>query len=789
MVNIEIDGKELAAREGAMIIEAADDAGIYIPRFCYHKKLSIAANCRMCLIEVEKVGKALPACATPITDGMKINTRSDKAIEAQKSVMEFLLINHPLDCPICDQGGECELQDIAMGYGGDVSVYAEKKRVVENKDFGPLISGDMTRCIHCTRCVRFGEEVAGIKEMGATGRGEHMEIGTYVQLSISSEMSGNIIDLCPVGALTAKPSRFSARAWEMEQRESVASHDCMGSNILVHTFRNQVVRVAPKENEEINETWLSDRDRFSYEGLNSSERLTAPMVKENGEWKEVSWDIALHKAIGGVSKLLSEKGVDQLGAISSSSATTEEQYLLQKLLREIGTGNVDHRTSQVDFSDQDDEPVFPWLGQSIQDLEKNTAILLVGSNVRSDQPIAAHRIRQAALHGANIMAVNQVDYDFNFPLSVKKISSPRKLLGELGAILKAVCKATSSEIPTGLDELLSDIEIDETYKKVARHLLDADSATVILGHDAIGHSHFSSLRAIAGQIAKLTSSKLSYLSDGCNSAGACIAGAVPHRAAAGSDAAVKGKNLTEMFDSGLAGYILHGVEPEEDCADASRAIKAMEAADFVVVMSAFSSDKMKEYADVILPVTPSTETSGTFVNAEGRWQSFEAVVAPLGDARPAWKVLRVLGNLFECDGFEYVSSVEVRDELKALAENIAPSNEMKWECPTTLSIDSAGIESITDYSMYASDGLVRRASSLQQVGKMHQMAIRVNQALAASAGLTGGEQATATKNNVELTLPLVIDDRVPDGSVLIPGTAPESLMHGTGAGEVTLSRV
>ena len=748
MVNIEIDGKQLAAREGAMIIEAADDAGIYIPRFCYHKKLSIAANCRMCLIEVEKVGKALPACATPITDGMKINTRSAKAIEAQKSVMEFLLINHPLDCPICDQGGECELQDIAMGYGSDVSVYSENKRVVENKDFGPLISGDMTRCIHCTRCVRFGEEIAGIKELGATGRGEHMEIGTYVQHGISSELSGNVIDLCPVGALTSKPNRFKARAWEVVQRESIAPHDCMGSNIRVHTFRNQVVRVVPKENEEINETWLSDRDRFSYEGLNSSERLTSPIVKENGEWKEVDWDTALHKVIGGISKILSEKGVDQLGAISSPSATTEEQYLLQKLLREIGSGNVDHRINQLDFSDQNDEPLFPWLGQSIQDIENNDAILLVGSNVRKDQPIAGHRVRTAALQGAAVMAVNPVDYDFNFPLVAEKISSATQLLNDLAAILKAVCKISAATAPAGLADLLTDIAADDAHESIARHLHDAQNAAVIMGLDTFAHPRFSDIRAIAGQIAKLTNSKLCYLSNGCNSAGASLAGAVPHRDAAGATASVKGKNIGEMFDAKLAAYMLMGVEPELDCVDSKRALEAMNAAQFIVVLNSFASDKMKEYADVILPISPFSETSGTFVNAEGRWQSFEGVVAPLGDTRPAWKVLRVLGNWFECDGFEYVSSNEIRDELKALTEKASLSNEMEWRCPSTLTTASQGIEGIADRSMYAVDGLVRRASSLQQVARAEQAALREDQSM---------------------------------------GSTTEPLVHGADAGEVTLS--
>lgn len=783
MVNVEIDGKQLKVEEGAMVIEAADDAGIYIPRFCYHKKLSIAANCRMCLVDVEKVGKALPACATPVTDGMKISTRSEKAIEAQKSVMEFLLINHPLDCPICDQGGECELQDIAMGYGGDVSVYAEKKRVVVNKNFGPLISGDMTRCIHCTRCVRFGEEVAGIKELGATGRGEHMEIGTYVQLSLTSEMSGNVIDLCPVGALTAKPSRFSARAWEMVQRESIAPHDCMGSNVLLHTFRNRVVRAVPKENENINETWLSDRDRFSYEGLNSDERLTVPMVKTDGQWQEVDWDTALHKVVGGISKVLSEQGGEQLGAIASPSSTIEELFLLQKMMRSVGSGNIDHRIGQVDFSDQDDEPVFPWLGQSIQDLENNDAILLVGSDIRHDQPIAGHRVRKASLAGARVMAINPVDYDFNFPLAARKIVSPAKLLQELGAVLKALADLSNESLPAGLDSLLANIAIVDTHEKIARELQETENSSVILGLDAIAHPQFSSLRAIAGQIAKLSSSKVCYLSNGSNSAGAALAGAVPHRGPAGESTTVQGKSVTEMFADKLTAYILLGVEAELDCVTSTAATEALSQAQFVVSMNAFVNDAIKEHADVLLPIAPFSETSGTFVNAAGSWQSFDGVVEPLAEARPAWKVLRVLGNLFECAGFEYVTSREIMHEVKALAADVSPMNDMPWKCPVSLQADTQGYESIADRSMYAGDCLVRRAGSLQNVSKARQMAIRVNQTMATQAGLTNGEQVMARKNDVELTLPVVIDDRVPDDGVLLSAHLPQS------AGEVTLSRV
>lgn len=788
MVHIEIDGKQLAVREGVMLIEAADEAGIYIPRFCYHKKLSIAANCRMCLVEVEKVAKPLPACATPVTDGMKIFTRSPRAIAAQKGVMEFLLINHPLDCPICDQGGECELQDIAMEYGNDVSAYSETKRAVEHKDFGPLIAGEMTRCIHCTRCVRFGEEIAGIREMGATGRGEHMEIGTFVKMSLSSELSGNIIDLCPVGALTSKPYRFTARAWEMKQHDSIAPHDCLGSNLHIHTFRNRVVRVVPRENEQINETWLSDRDRFSYEGLNSEERVTTPMVKIDGEWQETDWDTALHKVADELTIISKGTNANQLGAIASPSSTLEELYLLQKLMRGIGSDNIDHRISQLDFSDQNEVSAFPWLGQSITDLEKNDACLLVGSNIRFDQPIAGHRIRKAARMGADIMCINSVDYDFHFPIAAKRIVSPNKILNELAGVLKALATSGSSEIPGDLESLLKSVEVNDVHTTIATRLKAGDQSSILLGLDAMGHTQLAGLRAVASQIAKLSNSKLGFLTDGSNSAGAWLAGAVPHRGTAGQTAAKQGMTTSDMFNNNLAGYVLLGVEPEIDCGESQAALEAMKQARFVVSLNAFISDTMKEYADVILPISPFTETSGTYVNAEGRWQSFEGVVEPLGDARPAWKILRVLGNLLDCDDFDYINTHEIRDEVKALNGDIAPSNDMTWKCPETLTIDTQGIESIADRPVYSTDGLVRRAESLQEVVEYHS-AIRINSSVAQKAGLSDGESALAKKAEFEITLPVIIDDRVPDETALVPSNLSGEVVCGSKSSEITLSRL
>ncbi len=707
MVNIEIDGKKIHAREGSMVIEAADDAGINIPRFCYHKKLSIAANCRMCLVEVEKAAKPLPACATPVTDGMKVFTRSAKAVAAQKGVMEFLLINHPLDCPICDQGGECELQDVALTYGSDVSKYSESKRVLPSKDFGPLIGGDMTRCIHCTRCVRFGIEIAGVYELGTIGRGEHMEIGTFVQHSLSSELSGNIIDLCPVGALTSKPFRYVARAWELVQRDSVAPHDCVGSNIHVHVKGDRVVRVVPRENEEINETWLSDRDRFSYEGLNSADRVQVPMIKVEGEWQETDWETALHRAVDG----LKQVGSDDIGALASPLSTLEELYLLQKLMREIGCGNIDHRLKQTDFSDQQEAPAFPWLGQAIGDLEGNDAVLLIGADLCKDQPIIGHRLRKAALSGGRISSVNPADFSYHFPRLASRVAS--NMLAELVAIAQALLDETGKAAPEEFATLSKAVEVTDAQKQIAESLLKGQSSSVLMGEAAINDAQFSAIRSIATLIAELSDSRPGYLPAGGNGAGAWQAGALPHRKAGGRPASVNGKNVAQMLQSEMKAYLLLNTEPEVDCADTDAARKAMQKAQFVVSLSPYASEAVMAYADVILPVSPFTETSGTFVNVEGRWQSFEGVVPPLGESRPAWKVLRVLGNLFNCDGFDFVESSEVLAEISTAAGDMGRDNSISWRCPASLG-SASEYRAAADY---AGDGIVRRAESLQAVAQ------------------------------------------------------------------------
>jgi len=769
MASIEIDGKKLEARDGAMVIEAADEAGIYIPRFCYHKKLSIAANCRMCLIEVEKAAKPLPACATPVTDGMKIFTKSKKAIDAQKGVMEFLLINHPLDCPICDQGGECELQDIAVGYGNDVSKFEEKKRVVRDKDLGPLIATDMTRCIHCTRCVRFGTEIAGIRELGATGRGEHMEIGTYVTRNVTSEMSGNVIDLCPVGALTSKPFRFSARSWEMMERDSIAPHDCIGSNLQVHVRNGkEVIRIVPRENEAINETWISDRDRFSYEALNSDERLKSPLIKVDGAWKETDWETALQATVSGINRVIAESGAEKFGALASPTATVEELYLLQKLMRQLRIPNIDHRIRQTDFAQSEEDSVYPWLGQAIQDLENNEAVLLVGSNIRKDQPIAAHRFRKACHTGLKLMHLNAVDYEFYMPVEEKIVVSPAAFSRELAGIAKVLLKVTGQPVPASFDKLGANVKVTSKQQQIAEQLHNGSTSSVLLGPQAINNPQASTIRMLANLIATLSQSHFGYLPEGGNNAGAWITGTVPHRVAGGDSNETPGLNAMEMLDKGMNGYLLLNVEPDLESAIPAHAKESLGNAEFVVALSYFGSDNIKQYADVILPIAPFTETSGTFINAEGVWQSFTGVVAPLGDARPAWKVFRVLGNLFDCDGFDYLASEDVLKEVKDKAGSIVANNNIEWRCPESLgSGDSTDIVRISELQVYVGDSLQRRAHALQSTFDADTAAIRLNKKLADSIGLSDGANAVAAQNGTKVTLPVIIDDHVADFSVLI----------------------
>ena len=773
-VNIEIDGKKVEARNGLMLIEAADEAGIDIPRFCYHKKLSIAANCRMCLVEVEKAAKPLPACATPVTDGMRIFTRSPRAINAQKGVMEFLLINHPLDCPICDQGGECELQDIAVNYGNSESKFRENKRIVTDKDIGPLIATDMTRCIHCTRCVRFGDEIAGIREIGSTGRGEHMEIGTYVAGSVTSEVSGNVIDLCPVGALTSKPYRYSARAWELTVAPAIAAHDCLGSNTLVHSRNNEVLRVVPRDNEAINESWISDRDRFSYEGANSDERLTTPMIKVDGEWQEADWNTALENASRGVQSVVDASGAEQLGCLVSPNATVEELYLAQKLMRGLGSHNIDHRLRQNDFVDQDGAPPFPYLGLPIEELEQLDGGLLIGSNLRKDQPIAALKLRAASLNGAQFCTLNAVDYDFNFTVLSSVVVVPSKMVASLASVAKSLLEITGNVASGVAAEIILEASVDDASKAVAESLHSSNKSVVILGSYASHHPQASTLRALANVIAEESTSSLGLLSDGCNGSGAWLAGAVPHRLAAGKKSPSLGLNAESMLSKPRKGYLLLGIEPSLDCANGIAAEQAIATADYTVALTAYRSASLEACADVLLPITPLTETSGSLVNVEGCMQSFSAAVMPKGESRPAWKVLRVLGNIFDIEGFEYLSSSDVNQELQAMISNVKPASQTVSALSGDVAV-AEGLQRISECAIYSGDAQIRRSASLQLTRDgLESSAVQLNSATAEKSGVLDCTHLRLKQGDVEIDMPMVINDRVADGALLVYSGLPQT---------------
>jgi len=804
-VTITVDGQELQAPKGAMLIEVTDKADIHVPRFCYHEKLSVAANCRMCLVEVEKSPKPLPACATPVMDGMVVHTQSAFAKKAQQSVMEFLLINHPLDCPICDQGGECELQDIAMGYGQDVSQYVEGKRVVFDKDIGPLITTELTRCIHCTRCVRFGAEIAGIRELGMTARGENARIATYIEQAVSSEMSGNVIDICPVGALTAKPSRFKARAWEMMQHASIAPHDCVGSNIYVHTLRGEVIRVVPRDNEAINEAWISDRDRFSYEGLNSDDRLTSPMIKQSGEWKKVDWDTALAFARDGIQSALPENSDTETGeseqgekveeksssnfcTLVSPSTTLEEMYLAQKLTRLLGSNNIDHRLRQCDFSDQQNAPVMPWLGQSIEDLEKLDAALLIGSNVRKEQPLISHRLRKAAVYNnANISFINTRNYGFNFPVENNISVAQQNLVSELAALAAAAYKASGNKAPAQLKNVLAGAKPGAVHKEIVEQLKSGEKSTVLLGSQTIMHPELSSLRALAAVIAEETNSVFAYLSDSGNTAGAWLAGVVPHRGPAGAEVESPGFDTGQIVEN-LTAALLVNVEPDTDVVQSHKLLQALGKADTVVAITAYNTPVLQQCASVLLPCAEFAETSGTRVNAEGFWQSFNGVCLPLGEARPAWKILRVLGNLLNLDGFNYNSSEEVRDELRTMCKNIELDNTISGTNNLQKKESNGTMKRSGDVPIYAGDALLRRATSLQNTHDAVSISASINSADAEKLGLVDSESVFVKQGDTSAQLTLHIDDSIPAGNCWIPLAVKGNELLGDAFGEVVLEK-
>lgn len=765
-----------------MIIQAADEAGIDIPRFCYHKKLSISANCRMCLVEVDKARKALPACATPVTEGMKVFTHSKTAVAAQRGVMEFLLINHPLDCPVCDQGGECELQDLSMGYGPGVSRFCEGKRVVKDKDIGPLINTDMTRCIQCTRCVRFGQEVAGIKELGATGRGEHMEIGTYIESSLVSELSGNIIDLCPVGALTSKPFRYKARAWELTAHPSVASHDAVGSHIEFHTRRNEVMRVVPRDNDQINESWISDRDRFSYLALNHEQRATEPMIKTNGQWQKTDWQTALQAAIDGLNTIKAKHGVEQLAGLISPNASLEEAYLFQKWLRGMGINNIDHRLREQDFSDQGCE--YNPEHWCLSDIEQSDNIVLIGCNVRAEQPIIAHRIRQAATQGTNVTDINFFASDLLMPVTNRITANTQEMLKNLAGIAKALM--TSDDVDNDWSQLLSDTTVSEQQQTIATQLANAKQATLFVGALANQHPQAAKIRSLVQLIAQLSDSHLIVLPT-ANASAASLAGAIPYQNGIKTEKeAQPGLNSQQIWQQRLRAYVLFGIEPEFDTADPAQAQESLHDASFVVSINSFVSDAISSYADVILPLASFAETSGTFIGVDKQWQSFTGAVMPKGESRPGWKVLRVLANIAKITGIEFVSSQDVRDEVQDLL-NLQSAKTLKQHVPENLDSEME-LMAISEVPMYQVDSMVRRSEALQQTpDNLQSKNVRINSREAARYGLTELDTVTLSQNDKQLTVPLELDDAIADGCIYMATGLNETAQLATAFEAVTIS--
>ena len=767
MVEIEIDGKKVEVPAGSMVMDAANKLGTYIPHFCYHKKLSIAANCRMCLVEVEKAPKPLPACATPVSAGMIVRSSSDKAVQAQKSVMEFLLINHPLDCPICDQGGECQLQDLAVGYGKGESRYEEDKRVVAPKDAGPLVSmQEMARCIQCTRCVRFGQEVAGVMELGMIGRGEHSEITAFVGQTVNSEMSGNMIDLCPVGALTSKPFRYSARTWELSRRKSVSPHDGLGANLIVQVKGGKVKRVLPLENDAVNECWISDKDRFSYEGLDTADRLTQPMLKQGGEWKEVDWQTALEYVAHGLKNIKHEHGANALAAVATQHSTLEELHLLQKLTRALGSDSVDTRLRQSDFS----LDVTPWLGMSITDFGKLNRAFVIGSFLRKDHPLLATRLRTAIKSGTQLSILHAADDDLLMNVANKLIVAPSEWLSALSQVVVAVAKAKEIAAPAGFEG----VQASDAAAAIAASLLSGESKGVFLGNAATQHPQAAALHAAAQWIAEQTGAKLGYLTEAANTVGSYIVNANGGKA--------------PVFTEPKQAYLLLNAEPELDAYNPQAAVAALKKAEMVVVMSAYKHGM--DYADVLLPISPFSETSGTFVNAEGRAQSFNGTVKPLLETRPAWKVLRVLGNVLGLQGFDYDTSEAIRDEVlgAGVTDVSAKLNNVSKLPLTAATAVSTGTERIADVPIYFADAIVRRAESLQKMADAAAPKAHLSTALAQQLGVAAGDKVKVTQGSGSAILVAAVDAKLPANAVRVAAAHASTAALGGMFGSITVEK-
>ena len=781
-VNIEIDGQAMEVPKNSMIIEATDKAGISIPRFCYHSKLSIAANCRMCLVDVEKAPKPMPACATPVMDGMKIYTHSRRAIDAQHGVMEFLLINHPLDCPVCDQGGECELQDLAMGYGRSVSRFSERKRVVEDHDIGSLVQTDLTRCIQCTRCVRFLDEIAGTNELGMFGRGDRSEIGTSLAQGIDSELSGNVIDLCPVGALTNKPFRFSARAWELMARPSLAAHDGVGSKLWYHTRRGDVMRAVPRESESTNETWLSDRDRYSHFGLNAEDRVLEPMIKVDGKWANVTWDEGIRAASVALRSTVTEHGGASLGVLMSPSLSTEEYFLAQRMAGGLDCLNIDHRLREQDFSDDGARNQKTAFSAPMSAIDDANAIFLIGSNIRHEAPILGQRVRKAWRKGAQVAVLNPVDWNLHFSVVNKIISAPQNLVTELAALALAVADTCDKVIPASLQAALSGVQVSDSHTAIAEMLNSDGKKSIILGQSAMAHEQASWLRQLSGWIAQASGADLNLVPHGANSTGAAMAGALP-KFAGNTDS---GLNCRDMLTTPLKAYLLWDIEPEFDLANPLLAKNALAAAETVVAVASFAGEGLKASADVILPLAPLAESEGLFFTYDGQSIAAEPAVKPAGQARPGWKILRRLGASLEVDGFSQVDLDSVRTEL--LLE-INQGDETTGSIDLAAPVSGGDLYRVGEVAIYAVDALCRRSEYLQDTVHAQSAYVGLNPDDAGSRGLVEGHEVKVSQGTENITLPVRICSELPAGAVWVKSATDTSSALGDSFGPISVEAV
>jgi NADH-quinone oxidoreductase subunit G len=771
MVNIEIDGKAVQVPPGSTVMDAANQVGAYVPHFCYHKKLSIAANCRMCLVQVEKAPKPLPACATPVTEGMKVFTASDYAKNAQKSVMEFLLINHPLDCPICDQGGECQLQDLAVGYGKSESRYEEEKRVVFVKNIGPLVSAEeMSRCIQCTRCVRFGQEVAGIMELGMGGRGEHSEILSFVGKSVDSELSGNMIDVCPVGALTSKPFRYSARTWELQRRKTVSPHDGLNANLQVQVKNDRVMRVLPRDNEAVNECWISDRDRFSYEGLYAEDRLTAPMVKTDGVWHQTSWQDALTAAAHAISATVKEHGGNELAILMGPHSTLEESFLAKQIAKTLGSDSIDHRLRVTDAA-LDQAGGVPWLGLKVSEFAAVDRFLVVGSSLRQEQPLIASRIRGRVKKGAMLSVISSVDDDLLCPVAAKAVAKPSAMRATLAGVVVALAKRLEKTVAA------LDVTPSAEAEQIAASLASGKRVAVLLGDMAISSADASQLEALAAMIATLTGGTHGRLLLSGSAVSAYVAGALPK---------AQGKSANVSLSKGAKGFVLIGCEPERDSASGLDAINALKSTSKVIALTAHVNQAMRDYADVLLPIAPFAETSGTYVSQDGTVQSFTGVVRPLGETRPGWKVLRVLGDLLQANVGAFNSSEDVKAaalagfDVSKLGAVVSAVREVDAR-------DGNGLERVADVPIYHADSLVRRGVALSRSAYGKQARVRMNAETAKQLGLTHGATVKVTQGQGSANSTLTVDSSVASGTVRVPFATEVSALLGVATQSITVT--